>query len=94
MAQAVLVAGVAWLAALFAVGVVVLVRARSPFVRILVVDTLVALVVAFLLLLAIGQDQTVFVDAALALSLVGFATTVALVRVEREGREGPEEDAQ
>jgi multicomponent Na+:H+ antiporter subunit F len=78
---------VAWTALLLAGAVAVLVRAASPFVRILAVDTMVLLVVGFLLLLSIHDGSAVFVDAAIALGLLGFATTVALVRVEREGAE-------
>ena len=75
---------VVWIALLGAGGLLVLVRSSSPFVRILAIDTLVLLVVAFLLLVAIDAERPVFADAAIVLALVGFTTTVALVRVERD----------
>jgi multisubunit Na+/H+ antiporter MnhF subunit len=76
-----------WLAGLFAATIVVLVRATSPFMRILAADSMVLLVVAFLLLLAIEEERGALVDAALALALLGFTTTVVLVRIEREAHE-------
>lgn len=87
MPEALLAVSVVWIGVLVAATVVVLVRTSSPFTRILTVDTIVLLVMAFLLVLAIGRDDGVFVDAALALGLLGFTTTLALVRVEREGEE-------
>jgi multisubunit Na+/H+ antiporter MnhF subunit len=76
-----------WLAVLFAATIVVLVRAASPFMRILAADTMVLLVVAFLLLLAMKEERGVLVDAAIALALLGFTTTVVLARIEREAQE-------
>jgi multisubunit Na+/H+ antiporter MnhF subunit len=74
----------AWAGVLLGAVLLALVRARSPYLRILAVDTMVLYVVALLLLLAVGEDAGVFVDAAIALALLGFTTTIALVRIERE----------
>ena len=78
---------IVWTALLVGGALVALVRARSPFVRILAIDTTVLLVVAFLLLIAIDRGRALYVDAAIALALLGFTTTVALVRIEREAPE-------
>jgi multicomponent Na+:H+ antiporter subunit F len=77
-----------WTGLLLAGAAGVLVRARSPFVRILAVDTMLLLVVGFVLVLATERGDGVFLDAAIALALLGFTTTVALVRIEREGAGG------
>lgn len=75
-----------WMGGLLAGVVAVLLRARSPFTRILAVDSMVLLVVSYLLVLAIAEGRAVFVDAAIAVALLGFATTVALVRVETDAK--------
>ena len=84
MPDVVFLVAVVWVALLLAGAVLVLVRSPSPFVRILAIDTTLLLVVGFLLLLAIDREQAVYLDAAIALGLLGFATTVALARIERE----------
>lgn len=85
MPDAIFYAATVWCGLLLASVLLVLLRARSPLLRILAIDTMVLLVVAFLLILAIDRGRAVFVDAAIALALLGFTTTVALVRVEQAG---------
>jgi multicomponent Na+:H+ antiporter subunit F len=75
---------VVWTGLLIAGGLLVLLRARSPFTRILAIETTLLLVVGFLLIVALDAGRALYVDAAIALALVGFTTTVALARVERD----------
>lgn len=56
--------------------------------RVVGLDTVTTLMVAFAAVFAVASDEPAFLDIAIALALVAFVTTVAFARyVERRGRE-------
>jgi multicomponent Na+:H+ antiporter subunit F len=58
--------------------------------RVVGLDTVTTLMIAFAAAFAIESGEAAFLDIAIALALVAFLTTVAFARyVERRGREGP-----
>jgi multicomponent Na+:H+ antiporter subunit F len=68
----------AWVAGLMALCAVALVRVRSFVKRLVLMDLSVMLLVCLLIVLSIRRDETYFLDAALALSLLSFVGTVAV----------------
>jgi multicomponent Na+:H+ antiporter subunit F len=70
----------AWSTLLLIVGGVVLLRARDVFQRIVALDLLATLVVSILALLSYLQDVSYYMDAAVALALLSFVSTVAAAR--------------
>jgi multicomponent Na+:H+ antiporter subunit F len=86
MHQAVFYAAAAWMTVLVAVSVVFIVRARSTMVRILGLDVLTLLLVAFLILYADSNRSPYYLDAALALALLSFVSTLAAARYHSERR--------
>ncbi len=75
-----------WMAGLLATGVVMVIRARSALTRILALDTVTLLLTAFLILYADAQRASFYLDAALVLALLSFASTIAAARYHSEGR--------
>lgn len=75
-----------WMTVLLGVSVVFVVRARSAMVRILGLDVLTLLAIAFLILYADANRASVYLDAALALALLSFAATLASARYHSERR--------
>ena len=77
----------ALLAISFLLLVVRLVRGPSLADRVLALDSLVAIGIGFVAVVAIKTDYSLYVDVAIALGLVGFLATVALARfiLHREG---------
>lgn len=65
---------------------VVVLRARSRTLRILALDTLTVILAGLFVLFAIGQRSSYYLDAALALALLGFVGTLVAVHF-RLGRE-------
>jgi multicomponent Na+:H+ antiporter subunit F len=86
MHQVVFYAAAAWMTVLLGVSVVLVIRARSAMVRILGLDVLTLLLVAFLILYADTNRSPYFLDAALALALLSFIGTLASARYHSEGR--------
>lgn len=76
-----------WMTALLGVSVVLVVRARSVLSRVLTLDMLVLILVALLVLWADATGASYYMDAALALALLAFVTTVAAARYH--GGDGP-----
>ena len=76
----------AWMTVLLGVSVVYLIRARSAMVRILALDTLTLILIALLILFADANRAPYYLDAALALALLSFISTVAAARYHSEGR--------
>lgn len=67
-----------------------LVRGRSLADRVVALDLITVLAVAFCALFAISADHAAFVDVAIALALVAFLATVAFARfAERRAHEQP-----
>jgi multicomponent Na+:H+ antiporter subunit F len=86
MHEAVFAAAAIWMTGLLAVAVLYVIRARSAMVRILALDTLTLILVAFLILYADSTRTPYYLDAALALALLSFVSTVAAARYHSEGR--------
>lgn len=86
MHAAVFYAAAVWLTVLVAVCMARVVRARSTATRILALDTVVLMLVGMLALWSGFREQPFFLDAALALALLGFLGTLAATRFYRGGR--------
>lgn len=78
MFELILDLAIAWLAGLMAVAAVALVRVSALVKRLVLLDMSVMLLVCLLVLLSIRRDETYFLDAALALSLLSFTATIAV----------------
>jgi len=78
-------AAVLWMTVLLAAGIVLVIRAPSMPSRILTLDMLVLILVALLVLLSDTLRVAYFLDAALVLALLSFATTIAAARYQSEG---------
>ncbi len=74
-----------WVAVLLAATVAAVLRGRSRLDQILAADAMVLLVITLALLVAGGRGEAEFVDAAIALALLGFPTTIALARLVSRG---------
>ncbi len=86
MHEVVFGAAAAWMTLLLGVSVVYVIRARSTMVRILALDTLTLILIAFLILFADATGSPYYLDAAVALALLSFVATVAAARYHSEGR--------
>jgi multicomponent Na+:H+ antiporter subunit F len=75
-----------WMTGLLAAGVVLVIRARSTMVRILALDTVSLVLIAVLILLAAARHTPYYLDAALILALLSFASTIATARFQSEGK--------
>jgi multicomponent Na+:H+ antiporter subunit F len=71
---------------LLAVSVAAVIRLPTTAGRILALDTLTLILVAFLVLYADARDSPYFLDAALILALLAFLGTVAAARYHGERR--------
>jgi multicomponent Na+:H+ antiporter subunit F len=78
--DAVFYAGVLWMTVLLAASVVLVVRARSTFTRIVALDMVILILAGLLALLASAQGVPYYLDAALALALVSGVSTIAAAR--------------
>ncbi len=86
MHELVFYAAVVWMTALAFVCITVVVRADSPMVRILALDTLTLVLVALLVLFAASNRVAYYLDAALLLALLSFISTLAAARYHGEGK--------
>lgn len=86
MHQVVFYAAAAWMTVLLGVSVIFVIRAQSAMVRILGLDVLTLLLVAFLILYSDANETPYYLDAALALALLSFISTLASARYHSEGR--------
>ena len=86
MHETILVLAAALMTVLLGVTVVYVIRAPSAMVRILALDTLTLILVAFLILYADANRSPFYLDAALALALFSFIATLAAARYHSEGR--------
>ena len=75
-----------WMTGLLGISVVVVIRARTAMGRILALDMLTLILVAFLILYAGAHRAPFYLDAALALALLSFVATLAAARYHSEGR--------
>ena len=76
-----------WLSSLMGVMVVYAVSTRRLVHRILILEALTTVAVAALGVLAIEGDEAGYLDVAVALALLGFVQTVAMVRLIEKRRE-------
>ena len=86
MHEAVFALAAVWMTGLLGISVVVVIRARSAMSRILALDMLTLILIAFLILYADANRAPFYLDAALALALLSFVATVAAARYHSEGR--------
>jgi len=83
----VLTVAFAWVTLLLCAGGVLLLRSKDTLHRVLALDVLVMLVIALLTLLSYRRDVSYYIDAALALALLSFTSTlVAAGHVRRKDR--------
>jgi len=71
-------AAFAWMTVLLVISVAAVIRLRSTAGRILALDTVTLILVALLVLYADANRSSYYMDAALVLSLLAFAATLAL----------------
>jgi multicomponent Na+:H+ antiporter subunit F len=74
-----------WMTLLLVGGGLLLLRSRDMLQRIIVSDLLASIVIALLALLSYLRDTSYYLDAALALALLSFVSTLAAARYYAEG---------
>lgn len=84
MHTAVFYAAALWMTVLLATSIVLVIRAPSILSRILSLDMALLILVALLVLLSTTLRVAYFLDAALALALLSFVTTLAAARYHAE----------
>lgn len=86
MHETVFYVAAAWMAVLLSVGVVTVIRAPSRMTRILALDMVTLILIAFLILYADARRVSYYLDAALVLALLSFAGTIAAAHYRAHGR--------
>jgi multicomponent Na+:H+ antiporter subunit F len=76
---------IGWATLLLALGGVALLRSSGTLERILVLDVLVIIVIALLTVLSYGRGVSYYIDAALGLALLSFASTLVAARYVMRG---------
>lgn len=74
-----------WMTLLLVGGGLLLLRSRDMLQRIVVADLLASIVIALLALLSYWRHTSYYLDAALALALLSFVSTLAAARYYAEG---------
>ena len=74
-----------WMTLLLVGGGLLLLRSRDMLQRIIVSDLLASIVIALLALLSYMRETSYYLDAALALALLSFVSTLAAARYYAEG---------
>jgi len=77
---------VVWLTALLVAAVIAVIVLRHKASRILALDMLTGLLVALLIVFATSNESPFYLDAALALALLSFISTVTISRYRAEHR--------
>jgi multisubunit Na+/H+ antiporter MnhF subunit len=75
-----------WMALLIGVAIINVLRARTTMTRILALDVVTILLIAFLILYADARRVSYYLDAALVLALLSFISTVAAAHYASRGR--------
>jgi multisubunit Na+/H+ antiporter MnhF subunit len=75
-----------WMLGLLLTTVVLVIRAETMMTRILALDAVTLILVALLILYTTTTGTSYYLDAALALSLLSFLSTLAAARYFSEGR--------
>lgn len=74
-----------WMAVLLSISLLTVVRARSSLTRVLALDMVTLLLIALLILYSDSRKEGYYLDAALVLALLSFASTIAAARYHSEG---------
>lgn len=77
---------VGWATVLVLAGGLLLLRSRDTLHRILALDVLVSILIALLTILSYWQGVSYYIDAALALALLSFTSTLVVARHTKRGR--------
>ena len=85
MPDAIVMVGLTWMTLLLIGGGLVLLRSRNMLQRIVAFDLLASIVIGLLALLSYLRHTSYYLDAALALALLSFVSTVAAARHHAEG---------
>jgi len=75
-----------WMAVLIGAAVVLVIRSRSMMTRILALEMVTLLLIAFLILYADARRVPYYLDAALVLALLSFGGTIAASNYRSKGR--------
>jgi len=86
MHESVFYVAMLWMAGLLSVGIIVVIRAKTAMTRVLALDMVTLLLVALLILYADSRKVPYYMDAALVLALLSFASTIAAARYHSEGK--------
>jgi multicomponent Na+:H+ antiporter subunit F len=86
MPQLFVAAMLAWTTLLLFGGGILLLRSRDSLHRILALDVLVSIVILLLTVLSYLRDVSYYIDAALTLALLSFASTLVTARYLLRGR--------
>jgi multicomponent Na+:H+ antiporter subunit F len=86
MPDVVLVAALVWGAMLLVGGGIVLLRSKNVLQRIVVFDLLASILILLLAVLSYLRQTSYYLDAAFALALLSFVSTLAAARHYAEGR--------
>ena len=86
MHTAIFAVAAVWIAVLLGITIITAVRSRSAMTRVLAIDTVTLLIIGILTLFAHNRQSAYYLDAALALALLSFASTLAAARYHSEGR--------
>jgi len=84
MHELVYYAAMIWMTGLLCGCVALVIRTRSQLVRILAMDSLTLILIALLILYSTTQETPFYLDAAVLLALVSFATTLVAARYRSE----------
>lgn len=80
MLDVVLVIALIWVTVLLVAGALALLRARDSLQRVVALDLLASIVIALLAMLCYLRGEAYYFDAAVALALLSFVSTVAAAR--------------
>ena len=86
MHESVFYVAMLWMAGLLSVGIIVVIRAKTAMTRVLALDMVTLLLVALLILYADSRKVPYYMDAALVLAMLSFASTIAAARYHSEGK--------
>jgi multicomponent Na+:H+ antiporter subunit F len=85
MREMMIVLALAWMTLLLIAGGLILLRSRDLLQRIVVADLLASIVISLLALLSYLRETSYYLDAALALALLSFVSTLAAARFYADG---------
>ena len=86
MHETVFFVALVWMTVLLTIVGVLVLRSRTAMARILALDVFTLILTALLILFADATQTSYFLDAALALALLSFISTLAAVRYHINGR--------